>query len=83
MKEEKKKKKKIQEKDEEEGPRTNITKKMAVKCVHKGCGKMFTDPEENSCVYHPGPPIFHEGHKGTHNHHHSYSIIDNPIIFIT
>ncbi|KAI9759053.1 MAG: hypothetical protein M4579_002642 [Chaenotheca gracillima] len=33
------------------------------KCVHKGCGKKFTDPEEE-CVYHPGPPIFHEGQKG-------------------
>ncbi|GAB7361003.1 hypothetical protein MBLNU230_g1046t1 [Neophaeotheca triangularis] len=36
---------------------------MATKCVHKGCGKMFTDPSE-ACVYHPGPPIFHEGKKG-------------------
>lgn len=25
----------------------------AVKCVHKGCNKVFTDPEE-PCVYHPG-----------------------------
>ncbi|KAH8697384.1 CORD and CS domain protein [Talaromyces proteolyticus] len=36
---------------------------MAAKCVHKGCGKVFTDPAED-CVYHPGPPIFHEGQKG-------------------
>ena len=36
---------------------------MAQKCVHKGCGKTFSDPEE-PCVYHPGPPIFHEGQKG-------------------
>ncbi|KAL4809497.1 chord-domain-containing protein [Aspergillus unguis] len=36
---------------------------MATKCVHKGCGKVFTDPEE-PCVYHPGPPVFHEGQKG-------------------
>ncbi|KAL1996712.1 hypothetical protein VTN49DRAFT_7577 [Thermomyces lanuginosus] len=36
---------------------------MAAKCVHKGCGKVFTDPEEE-CLYHPGPPIFHEGQKG-------------------
>lgn len=36
---------------------------MASKCVHKGCGKPFTDPEE-PCVYHPGPPVFHEGQKG-------------------
>ncbi|KAI5466659.1 HSP20-like chaperone [Mariannaea sp. PMI_226] len=36
---------------------------MAQKCVHKGCGKEFTDPQEK-CEYHPGPPIFHEGQKG-------------------
>ncbi|KAH8426018.1 cysteine and histidine-rich domain-containing protein [Aspergillus melleus] len=36
---------------------------MTSKCVHKGCGKEFTDPEE-PCVYHPGPPVFHEGQKG-------------------
>ncbi|KAF2667707.1 diploid state maintenance protein chpA [Microthyrium microscopicum] len=36
---------------------------MAQKCVHKGCGKTFTDPKE-PCVYHSGPPIFHEGQKG-------------------
>lgn len=36
---------------------------MASKCVHKGCGKEFTDLEE-PCVYHPGPPVFHEGQKG-------------------
>ncbi|RMZ88409.1 hypothetical protein DV736_g4371, partial [Chaetothyriales sp. CBS 134916] len=35
----------------------------AQKCVHKGCGKVFTDPDE-PCVYHPGPPEFHEGQKG-------------------
>lgn len=38
---------------------------MAEKCVHQGCGKVYTDAEE-PCVYHPGPPIFHEGQKGTH-----------------
>ncbi|KAK3070730.1 hypothetical protein LTS18_015028, partial [Coniosporium uncinatum] len=36
---------------------------MAGKCVHKGCGKTFSDPEEE-CVFHPGPPEFHEGQKG-------------------
>ncbi|GJN72999.1 hypothetical protein PLIIFM63780_007063 [Purpureocillium lilacinum] len=35
----------------------------AQKCVHQGCGKEFTDPDEK-CEYHPGPPIFHEGQKG-------------------
>lgn len=33
------------------------------KCVRKGCGKEFTDADEK-CVYHPGPPVFHEGQKG-------------------
>ncbi|MCJ1286971.1 hypothetical protein MMC26_006318 [Xylographa opegraphella] len=36
---------------------------MSQKCVHKGCGKKFADPDE-PCTYHPGPPIFHEGQKG-------------------
>ncbi|OAA64970.1 CORD and CS domain protein [Cordyceps fumosorosea ARSEF 2679] len=36
---------------------------MAEKCVHQGCGKLFTDATEE-CNYHPGPPIFHEGQKG-------------------
>ncbi|KAK1982174.1 CORD and CS domain-containing protein [Colletotrichum cereale] len=36
---------------------------MAEKCVHQGCGKLYTDADE-PCVYHPGPPIFHEGQKG-------------------
>ncbi len=36
---------------------------MAQKCVHQGCGKMYTDTDE-VCQYHPGPPVFHEGQKG-------------------
>lgn len=36
---------------------------MAQKCVHQGCGKNYTDPDE-VCRYHPGPPVFHEGQKG-------------------
>ncbi|CAN9150228.1 unnamed protein product [Alternaria alternata] len=36
---------------------------MAKKCVHKGCGKTYDDDNEE-CVYHPGPPKFHEGQKG-------------------
>ncbi|KAF4637421.1 hypothetical protein G7Y89_g640 [Cudoniella acicularis] len=36
---------------------------MAQKCVHQSCSKIYTDPEEE-CLYHPGPPIFHEGQKG-------------------
>jgi hypothetical protein len=37
---------------------------MAQKCVHQGCGKTYTDADE-VCRYHPGPPVFHEGQKGT------------------
>ncbi|KAF3914493.1 hypothetical protein AA313_de0206018 [Arthrobotrys entomopaga] len=33
------------------------------KCTHQGCGKVFTDTDED-CLYHPGPPVFHEGQKG-------------------
>ncbi|KAF9889750.1 hypothetical protein FE257_007056 [Aspergillus nanangensis] len=36
---------------------------MTSKCVHKGCGKEFTDADE-PCIYHPGLPVFHEGQKG-------------------
>ncbi|KAI1435074.1 chord-domain-containing protein [Xylaria sp. CBS 124048] len=36
---------------------------MASKCVHQGCGKEYSDPDQ-VCTYHPGPPIFHEGQKG-------------------
>jgi hypothetical protein len=39
---------------------------MAKKCVHKGCGKTYEDDSE-TCVYHPGPPVFHEGQKGKLN----------------
>ncbi|KAL6718077.1 hypothetical protein ACLMJK_004162 [Lecanora helva] len=40
---------------------------MAQKCIHKGCGKAFTDFEED-CNFHPGPPVFHEGQKvGKHS----------------
>lgn len=40
-----------------------MSESKSQKCVHKGCGKKFTDPDE-PCVYHPGPPEFHEGQKG-------------------
>ncbi|KAH9887871.1 Pyruvate/Phosphoenolpyruvate kinase-like domain-containing protein [Xylariomycetidae sp. FL2044] len=45
------------------GEQAKNSRKMAQKCVHQGCGKLYTDPEE-VCKYHPGPPIFHEGQKG-------------------
>ncbi|KAF2085184.1 CORD and CS domain-containing protein [Saccharata proteae CBS 121410] len=39
---------------------------MAKKCVHKGCGKSYeADSSNDDCVYHPGPPEFHEGQKNT------------------
>ena len=32
-------------------------------CVHKGCEKTYNEEEndDNACIYHPLPPIFHEG----------------------
>ncbi|KAI1822409.1 Pyruvate/Phosphoenolpyruvate kinase-like domain-containing protein [Xylaria intraflava] len=36
---------------------------MALKCVHQGCGKEYSNADE-VCKYHPGPPVFHEGQKG-------------------
>ena len=42
--------------------------KMTFKCVHRGCGKAFEDPEAK-CHYHPGPPVFHEGQKGVRASH--------------
>ena len=50
---------------------------MAQKCVHKGCGKAFTDAEED-CIYHPGPPIFHEGQKGVCT---PFPIVIPPILY--
>lgn len=41
----------------------NQSATMAKKCVHKGCGKTY-DNESEECLYHPGPPVFHEGQKG-------------------
>ncbi|KAK3204011.1 hypothetical protein GRF29_106g1346386 [Pseudopithomyces chartarum] len=35
---------------------------MAKKCVHKGCEKTYED-DTQECIYHPGPPVFHEGQK--------------------
>lgn len=44
-------------------PTAGFANGMARKCVHKGCGKSYTNIDED-CVFHPGPPIFHEGQKG-------------------
>jgi hypothetical protein len=42
---------------------TIVFQTMAKKCVHKGCGKTYEN-EDDECLYHPGPPVFHEGQKG-------------------
>ncbi|KAK5983414.1 Cysteine and histidine-rich domain-containing protein 1 CHORD domain-containing protein 1 [Trichostrongylus colubriformis] len=36
-----------------------------IQCYNKGCGQKF-DPQDNnteSCLYHPGPPYFHDAYK--------------------
>ncbi|KAF5373017.1 hypothetical protein D9758_001627 [Tetrapyrgos nigripes] len=33
------------------------------RCTRKGCGKEFTDGSTDSCSFHPGVPVFHEGLK--------------------
>lgn len=40
--------------------------KKGASCKRRGCGKQFEggDREGESCVHHPGAPIFHEGSKG-------------------
>lgn len=42
---------------------------MSLKCVHQGCGKTFDEGSDEVCHYHSGPPIFHEGQKGTSSPH--------------
>ncbi|KAM8897612.1 cysteine and histidine-rich domain-containing protein 1 isoform 2-T2 [Spinachia spinachia] len=39
---------------------------MALLCYNKGCGLKFDPPKnkEDSCVFHPGVPIFHDALKG-------------------
>uniref|UniRef100_A0A3Q4HRG1 Zgc:92429 n=1 Tax=Neolamprologus brichardi TaxID=32507 RepID=A0A3Q4HRG1_NEOBR len=39
---------------------------MALLCYNKGCGQTF-DPDKNkddSCLFHPGGPVFHDALKG-------------------
>jgi hypothetical protein len=40
--------------------------KQGMTCRRRGCGQTFEggDREGESCVHHPGAPIFHEGSKG-------------------
>ncbi|XP_053716139.1 cysteine and histidine-rich domain-containing protein 1 [Synchiropus splendidus] len=39
---------------------------MTLVCYNKGCGEKFSDDQnrEDSCVFHPGFPIFHDALKG-------------------
>ncbi|KAJ3753967.1 HSP20-like chaperone [Lentinula raphanica] len=32
-------------------------------CTRKGCGKDFQEGSDESCIFHPGAPVFHEGLK--------------------
>ncbi|KAJ7168211.1 HSP20-like chaperone [Mycena crocata] len=38
---------------------------MPVRCTRKGCGREFSESEDSpeSCTFHPGAPVFHEGLK--------------------
>ncbi|KIH51612.1 chord, partial [Ancylostoma duodenale] len=41
------------------------TEETLIQCYNKGCGQKF-DPQTNdtdSCLYHPGPPYFHDAYK--------------------
>ncbi|KIK63602.1 hypothetical protein GYMLUDRAFT_71739 [Collybiopsis luxurians FD-317 M1] len=33
------------------------------RCSRKGCGKEYTEGSSQSCIFHPGGPVFHEGLK--------------------
>ncbi|KAJ7702304.1 HSP20-like chaperone [Mycena rosella] len=33
------------------------------RCTRKGCGRDFSDETPESCTFHPGAPVFHEGLK--------------------
>ncbi|KAI0687127.1 chord-domain-containing protein [Cytidiella melzeri] len=56
--------------EEEDDPSVSVS--VGTLCRRKGCGKSFVSDEvsrrgdspEGECVYHPKPPIFHEGSKG-------------------
>ena len=51
---------------ESEDDDASIPLKEGMTCRRKGCGQTHTggDRQEESCVHHPGAPIFHEGSKG-------------------
>lgn len=47
-------------------PTESKVEKPQVSCYNKGCGKQF-DPSDNqseTCLYHPGVPVFHDALKG-------------------
>eukprot|EP00842_Homolaphlyctis_polyrhiza_P003562 jgi/Hompol1/4206/HPOL_003538-RA len=37
---------------------------MPSKCLNRGCGQTFEPDTTDTCVYHSGAPVFHEGLKG-------------------
>ncbi|RCN48469.1 CS domain protein [Ancylostoma caninum] len=46
-------------------PAETSTEETLIQCYNKGCGQKF-DPRTNdtdSCLYHPGPPYFHDAYK--------------------
>jgi hypothetical protein len=55
---------KPQEEDEEDDPSLEV--KEGTTCRRKSCGVKFEggDRSGETCVHHPGAPIFHEGSKG-------------------
>lgn len=52
------------EESEDDDPSLEI--KKGVTCKRRGCGQQYGggDRSGESCVHHPGVPIFHEGSKG-------------------
>jgi len=54
------------EKEDEKKPREQVDPHLERTCRNVGCGEKFTEAENenDSCRFHPGPPIFHERKKG-------------------
>ncbi|KJH40338.1 chord [Dictyocaulus viviparus] len=44
---------------------STVSEEGFIQCYNKGCGKKFNPLENNtdSCLYHPGPPYFHDAYK--------------------
>jgi hypothetical protein len=52
--------------EDEKKPREEVDPHLERTCRNVGCGEKFTEAENknDSCRFHPGPPIFHERKKG-------------------